>query len=183
MPRVIFLALLFACASPPAGSERPRWIDADRDCQSARDEVLIRDSLAPVGLDDKECHVRSGLWADRYSGRWTTDPSELDIDHVVPLEYARHARSWTKADFSAFANDLDDPAHLWAVSASENRRKGARGPSAYWPPNPYAHCAYAAAWSRIAEKWRLELRPEDAAALAVVRDRCGKDARALVAVP
>ena len=61
------------------------WIDEDRDCQNARHEVLIEESLSTVGFkSSKGCRVVSGSWNDPYSGRTITDASKLDIDHMVP---------------------------------------------------------------------------------------------------
>ena len=77
-------------ASPKATSGYSRtlyggWNDADRDCQNTRQEVLIAESVQPVKLDAKQCRVISGLWNDPYTGKTFTNPSDLDIDHFVPL--------------------------------------------------------------------------------------------------
>ena len=68
------------------------WIDEDRDCQNARHEVLIEESLSTVGFkSSKGCRVVSGSWNDRYSGRTITDATKLDIDHMVPLKEAHQS--------------------------------------------------------------------------------------------
>ena len=47
------------------------WTDKDRDCQNARHEVLIEESLSRVGFkSSKVCRVLSGSWDDPYSGRY-----------------------------------------------------------------------------------------------------------------
>ena len=45
-----------------------------------------------------------------------TDPAELDVDHVVPLENANASGGslWTPAKKQAFANDLEHPEALMA---------------------------------------------------------------------
>jgi hypothetical protein len=70
-------------------NEYDSWIDADGDCQNTRNEVLIEESRTPVEfLTERECRVVSGTWLDSFSGKLFTDPSLLDIDHVVPLKEA-----------------------------------------------------------------------------------------------
>ena len=70
------------------------WIDADRDCQNTRHEVLIEESLTPVTFKtDKGCRVVSGNWLGAYSGEVFTDASKLDIDHLVPLKEAHESGS------------------------------------------------------------------------------------------
>lgn len=65
------------------------WIDADGDCQDTRVEILIRDSKQPVRFKSKmQCRVAAGLWALPYTGGNVTDPSQLDIDHIIPLKWA-----------------------------------------------------------------------------------------------
>ena len=59
------------------------WVDEDRDCQNARHEVLIEESLSTVVFKSaKGCRVVSGSWDDPYSGRTITDATKLDIDHM-----------------------------------------------------------------------------------------------------
>ena len=68
------------------------WTDEDRDCQNARHEVLIEESLSTVGFKtSKDCRVVSGSWNDPYSGRTITDATKLDIDHMVPLKEAHQS--------------------------------------------------------------------------------------------
>ena len=61
------------------------WIDEDRDCQNARHEVLIAESISPVVFKtSKGCRVVSGSWDDPYSGKTIINATKLDIDHMVP---------------------------------------------------------------------------------------------------
>ncbi len=80
-------------AEPASGIPRydragwPLWIDEDHDCQDARQEVLIAESWTPVTFETSaNCRVGTGEWHDPYTGAVLTDPSGLDIDHLVPLE-------------------------------------------------------------------------------------------------
>ncbi len=67
------------------------WRDADGDCQDTRQEVLIAESLVPVALDSRGCRVVSGQWLDPYTGQTFTNPSDLDIDHFIPLAEAHRS--------------------------------------------------------------------------------------------
>ena len=141
---IFFLAVGCASIPPYNRSEFGSGFgDADLDCQSTRQEVLIRDSLVTPTMNDNGCAVVSGLWYDPYTGMETKDPRGLDIDHVVPLADAWRSGAWrwTKAMRVDYANDLSD-SHLLAVSASENRKKGDKGPDEYMPPNEVFGCRY-----------------------------------------
>ena len=68
------------------------WIDEDRDCKNARHEVLVAESISPVGFKtSKGCRVVSGSWNDPYSGKTINDATKLDIDHMVPLKEAHQS--------------------------------------------------------------------------------------------
>ncbi len=134
------------------------WIDEDRDCQNARHEVLIEESLSTVGFkSSKGCRVVSGSWNDPYSGRTITDTTKLDIDHMVPLKEANQsgAANWSRERKRAYANDLDDPDTLIAVDRNLNRQKGAKDPAEWLPPNPAYQTEYVRAWVAVKLKWRL----------------------------
>jgi hypothetical protein len=50
---------------------------------------LIQESLTPVAfVDARHCRVLTGTWRDACSGVVYTDPSVLDIDHLVPFANA-----------------------------------------------------------------------------------------------
>jgi len=133
------------------------WIDADGDCQNTRQEVLIRDSLTPVRLSANGCKVVAGRWVDPYSGDVFTDPSGMDIDHLVPLAEAHRsgADAWSKARRRAYANDLSSPLTLVATSASANRSKSDGDPLSWLPGTPDRWCAYTGAWRAVKSRWGL----------------------------
>lgn len=137
------------------------WIDADGDCLNTRHEVLQQESLMPAIIED--CKVIFGLWYDPYTAKTFNDPSELDVDHMVPLKEAHisGAYAWTDEQRRAFANDLDNPGHLIAVQARANRVKGAKDPSEWLPPNEAFHCAYVKTWIGIKLKWNLSVDEEE----------------------
>lgn len=130
------------------------WIDADKDRCNTRYEVLIEEAIAKpvVGAG---CYLSSGKWKSPYDGKVFTNPTGLDIDHMVPLAEAWRsgAWAWTAAQRMEFANDLADPRTLLAVTASLNRSKGDKDVAQWMPPK--AQCTYIANW--IAVKSRFDL--------------------------
>ncbi len=144
------------------------WIDADGNGCNTRCEVLAaerHDSLP--GLPD-------GGWLSPFDGYSTPDPSELDIDHLVPLAEAWRsgASRWDPARRAAFANDLDAPQSLIAVTAATNRSKGDRDPADWQPPNTDYWCTYATDWVIVKLRWELTADPAEVAALSNMAAKC-----------
>lgn len=152
------------------------WIDEDGDCQDTRAEVLVRDADSPqlTFADDRHCVVTGGTWTDPYTGQVVHDAKALDVDHVVPLKNAHQsgAWAWSPQRKKAYANYLDDSQHLLAVSLSENRRKGDKGPDAYVPPLKSFRCTYIREWAHIKADWELEMAPAEAATVHTLLTHC-----------
>ena len=157
--------------APYNRAEWQHWIDADGDCQDTRQEVLIKETLVAPTLDARGCRVMVGMWRDEYTGAVFTDPSDLDIDHRVPLAAAHRSGGWAwdPARKRAYANDLQDAAHLVAVSASANRSKSDRGPDEWRPPLRDSWCQYANTWRAVKQRWALSVSPQEDTAL---REMC-----------
>ena len=151
------------------------WTDADGDCLDTRQEVLIAESQSPPKLDSTGCRVLEGLWFDPYTGQHVTDPSRLDIDHLIPLAEAHRsgARSWTPEERRLFANDLLHPDALIAVTAASNRSKGDRDPALWLPPNESYRCQYVRQWVIAKVTWGLEMDPVEREAVRDVLWNCG----------
>lgn len=149
------------------------WIDADHDGCDTREEVLIVESIEPA-TTSSGCSIASGKWLDAYTGATFTVSGELDIDHLVPLANAWRsgASAWTPDQRIAFANDLDRPEALIAVSASANRSKGDRSPDEWKPPNSGAWCSYARSWITVKAKWKLTVTTAEKAALGSMLTSC-----------
>ena len=173
------------CAAPEAPPEPleydrklwKHWVDADspRDCQDARQEVLIRDSEVPVVYtDDKQCRVATGQWTCPYTGEIVTDASKVDVDHLVALQDAHESGGWewSPEKRQAFANGLDDPTHLLATSQYGNRSKGARGPDEWLPPLASARCLYIEDWIKVKEGWELGMGEGESAVIAYMVKVC-----------
>ena len=151
------------------------WIDADGDCQDSRQEVLVAESRTrPSFRTDRKCRVTSGEWLAPYTGTVVTDPSKLDIDHVVPLGNAHvsGAANWSANQRGRYANYLDDPQHLIAVTAGANRSKGARGPEDWKPEDRSYWCQYAVDWITIKDGWGLTVTQREHDALVEMLNTC-----------
>ncbi|MDP4713583.1 MAG: HNH endonuclease family protein [Ilumatobacteraceae bacterium] len=134
------------------------WYDADRNGCNTRKEVLIAESLDPVQIGSG-CTITGGRWFSIYDNVETTDSSKFDIDHMVPLSEAwgSGAWNWNADQRKHFANDLDQPFFLIAVTASSNRSKSDRDPAEWMPPNSGYHCEYVRVWIEIKRAWDLSV--------------------------
>ena len=151
------------------------WIDADRDCQDARQEALIAESPSSVVYEARdECRVESGDWFGAYTGESFTDPGDLDVDHMVPLANAHRSGgwAWSKERKADYANDLSYANHLIAVQASANRRKGSKGPEDWRPPRREYWCQYATDWVTIKQNWGLTATQREVDALREMLATC-----------
>jgi hypothetical protein len=170
------LASLQVAPEDAAGYERNRfrhWVDTDGDGCDAREEVLISESLTEVSLGDG-CRVTDGRWHSAFDDMQSSDASDLDIDHVVPLAEAWRsgARAWDDAQRRAYANDLLDDRVLRAVSASSNRSKGDQDPSQWLPPDESFGCEYASDWVAIKIRWSLAIDQAERTSLEDILSDC-----------
>jgi hypothetical protein len=136
------------------------WDDSDGDCQDSRAEALISASSTPVRFAAGDrCRVVTGRWISPFTGKVIQNAAEVDIDHVVPLNWAwdHGASSWPRPKREKFAND---PVNLIPVEASLNRSKGARGPKNWLPPS--GKCAYVARFYRVIKTYQLQLSAAEA---------------------
>ncbi len=135
------------------------WIDADGDSCDTREEVLIAESTSRAQVDAYGCKVIEGDWLSPYDNVAHTNPSGLDIDHMIPLKEAwdSGAWAWSTAKRQSFANDLTDARSLIAVTAGQNRSKSDRDPSNWLPPQTQYRCTYLAEWVAIKAHWKLSM--------------------------
>jgi lysophospholipase L1-like esterase len=150
------------------GSDRA--LDADGDGCITRQEVLIRDHVGPIRVL-QHCAV-IGRWKSLYDDRFSTDAAKLKIDHLVPLAEAWHAGAWrwSRAEQTAFRNDLGYRGELQAVTASVRADKGAKDPARWLPRRN--RCSYVKAWIGVKARWRLTVDPAERAALRRVLATC-----------
>ena len=178
-PSAILLSIVVAPV-PDAIPEYDRgewrhWTDEDGDCQDARQEVLVAESVSPVAYTDSgQCRVESGAWVGPYTGEQFTDPGRLDSDHMVPLGNAHQSGgwAWSPEQKRQYANDLSYDNHLIAVQAAANRAKGSRSPADWKPPVRGYWCQYATDWIAIKNTWELTATEPEAEALGEMLGTC-----------
>lgn len=149
------------------------WIDADGDGCNTRAEVLLAEAVQRPAVSGR-CVLWGGVWYSLYDDTFVDTPGALDIDHMVPLAEAwdSGAFSWTPQRREAYANDLDEPVALWAVTARANRSKADRDPSEWLPPYEPAVCEYLTAWVTVKIRWSLAVDQTEQAVLTARTADC-----------
>lgn len=135
------------------------WRDIDGDGCDSRDQVLKRDSISLPQVDPVNCNVIAGDWVSPYDGARWSNPSNLDIDHVVALKEAwdSGAWAWSAAQRKAYANDTSDSRTLLAVTDSVNQSKSDKDPSNWLPPLQSYTCTYLGNWIAVKVRWNLSM--------------------------
>jgi len=141
-------------------------------------ELLLQQTARPGSpyVAGKGCQpvcrdTGTACWVSRYDGAELVDPETVQVDHVVPLREATRsgARSWTDEQRTAFYND---PANLWAVSASSNASKGDSDPAWWRPPDRSVWCDYASTYAAVKTTYRLTVDTAERDALAAMLATC-----------
>jgi len=148
----------------------PHWITITGTCNT-REQVLRRDGTG-VSVDSS-CYPTSGSWRSPYDGATWTNPSDVDIDHMVPLAEAWRsgAWAWTTSRRQTYANDLGGP-ELWAVTDNVNQSKGDQDPASWQPPLASFRCTYARAWIQVKYYYGLSVDSAERTALSGMLATC-----------
>lgn len=136
-----------------------------------KDSALVLKKGHPFGPPKPgSCVPTRAYWVSPYDNASETDPSKLDIDHIVPLgEVAvSGTRKWTDQQRHAYATD---PAVLVAVSARSNRQKSDQDP-AHWLPDPYDRCNYVVKYAQIKAKYGMTADRAEMSAMRNVLAHC-----------
>ena len=173
--------LVITVAPIPAGipgydrDDWKHWVDEDGDCQDARQEVLVEESLDQVTFEtDRECRVEAGRWYGFFDGHDLGNTDFLDVDHMVPLKNAHLAGAWawSSEKKEMYANYLEDDGHLIAVASRANRQKGDRGPEDWKLHDETYWCRYATDWTEIKERWDPTMTEPEAEAVVEMLGTC-----------
>lgn len=162
-----------AVGEPYRRDQYPTWLDPDHNGCDAREDALIAASLDKPHVA-RGCSVTAGRWLSAYDGVEITDPSKVDVDHVVPLGEVHRSggATWETARRAQIAND---PANLWPVSASANRSKGDSDPAQWRPPRHDIWCLYATRWITVKVTYGLTADHAERDALGAMLDTCPKE--------
>ena len=161
-----YLSQLTVAAENRTGYSRslfPTWITISGTCNT-REWILKRDGSNVT--TDSACVATSGSWYSPYDGATWTSPSDVDIDHLVPLAEAwdSGAGKWTTAQRQAFANDVTRP-QLLAVTDNVNQAKGDQDPATWVPSRSAYVCTYVRAWVQVKYYYNLSVDTAEKSAL------------------
>jgi len=149
------------------------WATGPGGCDT-RTAVLAAESITPAVVQG--CTVLVGEWVSVYDATRVTEPTALDVDHLVPLAEAwtSGADDWNDQQRRSFANDLDParPDALIAVTATANRAKGDGDPAEWMPPDRAVWCRYATAWITQKAAWHLTVDEAEHQALTQALATC-----------
>lgn len=171
-------ALVVAGPDPDLAPYRRDAFGGDWDYDPAtgcntRELVLIAEAVVAPQVDDR-CRSTQGRWRSRYDGVVVDDVADLQIDHLVPLADAWRsgASAWTDDRRDAFANDLDHPEELMAVTGRTNQSKSDSTPDQWLPPEQTEWCSYATDWVTVKAAWSLTVTPPEKAAIVGILADC-----------
>ncbi|MFC4494899.1 HNH endonuclease family protein [Streptomyces ovatisporus] len=148
----------------------PHWSGQGNSCDT-REAVLKRDGeRVETGSD---CSPTSGTWTSPYDGEKWTDPSDVDIDHMVPLanSWISGADEWSDEEREEFANDLESK-QLLAVTDNVNQQKSDQSPDRWKPPLESYHCQYSTDWIQVKHLYELTITAAEKAALKDMIGTC-----------
>jgi hypothetical protein len=148
----------------------PHWDSQGSGCDTR--EVVLKRAGKDVRAD-KDCKPTSGTWISVYDDETWTDPTDLDIDHMVPLgqAWASGAKTWPTEKREQFANDLVRP-QLFAVTDNVNQQKSDKAPDQWKPPLVAFWCTYATDWIVVKHHYGLTVTEGEKTALTDMLRRC-----------
>ena len=138
--------------------------------------LIAQSKVTPTYTTTSHCTVATGKWFSYYDGATWTRPADVDIDHMVPLKEAWEsgASLWSADNRTRYANDLDFPASILAVTDHVNQAKGDEDPAEWLPPLTTAWCTYATQWVQVKYRWRLRIDPAERTKLSsILSGSCG----------
>lgn len=130
---------------------------------NARALTLQHASTTPTETNTN-CTVTSGEWTGYDTGHTYTDPSDVHIDHLVPLAEVHESggHAWNTDRKETYANDPGGR-QLVVADATANEEKGDADPGEWMPPTN--QCRYLVDWITIKHDWNLTVDQDENDAL------------------
>ena len=148
----------------------PHW-EIAQGCKTMRTVVLENTSKIPVTwTNPRQCEIREGLWVDEYTGEEFTRAAAMEVDHIIPPQYANASNGyqWELGKRAQFAND---PYNLVPVGRETSRKKRDKSLASYQPRAEFL-CEYATGWRDISEKYDLDLFSRDTSRMNKILETC-----------
>lgn len=147
----------------------PHWLDPDHNGCNARVDALRAQSQPP--LTGPGCSTVGGTWSLVYVTGSTTNPADVDIDHVVALGEAHQSGGWAWATDQR-ARYANDPVVLWVVDDGANVAKSDHPPNEWRPANRAVWCVYGRKRIEIKAKYDLSWTTAERDATAQLLETC-----------
>lgn len=151
------------------------WITEEKGGYNTRQKVLLEESLINPMVKKGSKKIIKGRWYGAYIDKLFNNPSDLDIDHLVPLgeAYKSGGCHWSKEKKKEYANYLKHKEELIAVSKGANRAKGQKDPAKWLPENQDYICEYVSNWLVVKNRWDLWIDKAEKKAIAkAIEDYC-----------
>ena len=136
-------------------TDKKGWLDETKNGLNSRQEILFRDSVScELVKDDTGKITIKGVWKCKYTNEVFTDPTRIEIDHIVPVAYARANKLgvWTPRKWAAFYNDFEN---LKAIEGKTNSSKRDK-PLNKWLP-PHNQKWYKSQFKKVCRKWWIRI--------------------------
>ena len=162
---LLIIFLLCGCATKMSdGNQLPDSWELDKQsiqgCLDLRNLMfLVQANSDAVTRSKDECQILSGYWFDIYSGKTYQHTKNLDIDFIVPLNWAydHGGKFWDAMEVYNFVNDRSN---LLVASKESINEKSGRGVFNWLPEKVQFRCTYILYWEFVLNKYP-ELKLEE----------------------
>ena len=149
---------------------------------NTRHNELYRESLIPVTLSENRRRVIEREWQIVYTTGTTTNPKDLDAEHVIPLGNANCIMYSMGLNFDEdtreeLANDVN---LVFMAEKGENRARGAASWAAspygdgWFPSNTASHCGWISLQIQVRDEYGLGITLAERSIATNVLEGCGQ---------
>lgn len=143
----------------------PHW--SGDQCDTREKYLLAKGSN--VKSNSSSCAVISGEWKNSYTGESLKDPRSIELDYIIPLDYANShgGNGWDVKEKEKFANDS---ANLAITDKETKDKRESQSPSDWTPDSD--QCSYASKWINVASKYKISITEKDKKELSKSLNSC-----------